>query len=288
MKLLSFSRVGEISFGIGKKDGVIDLGLRLKNKLSDKTISTFLSFFDYNYLEKYANLSVDYSYSDITFLPVIPNPSKIICIGLNYEKHRIETKRDVSGHPTIFTRFADTQVAHNQYLVKPSASDRFDFEGELAVIIGKGGRNIPEETAMNHIAGYSCYNDGSIRDWQRHTSQFTPGKNFPKTGAFGPFLVLKETIENYTKLKIQTRLNNVVVQDAVLDQLIFDIPRIISYCSSFNCLTVGDVIVTGTPGGVGDRREPPLYLKKGDTIEVDISEVGILRNFVINESDILI
>jgi 2-keto-4-pentenoate hydratase/2-oxohepta-3-ene-1,7-dioic acid hydratase in catechol pathway len=287
MKLLSYCRMGETSFGIGKKDGVIDLGLRLKNKLPDKTISNFLSIFDFKYLERFANLSVDYFYSDITFLPVIPNPNKILCIGLNYEKHRIETKRDVAGHPTIFTRFADTQVAHNQYLVKPNASDRFDFEGELAIIIGKGGRNIPKETAMNHIAGYSCYNDGSIRDWQRHTSQFTPGKNFPQTGAFGPFLTLKETIKNYKKLTIQTRLNDVIVQDAVLDQLIFDIPSIISYCSSFNCLNIGDVIVTGTPGGVGDRREPPLYLKKGDIIEVDISEVGLLRNFVINESEIL-
>ena len=287
MKLLSYSRKGEVSFGIGKSNGLIDLGERLKNKLPAKTIINFLTFFGHDFLEKFVNHPVDFSYSDITFLPVIPRPNKILCIGLNYEKHRIETKRDVAGHPTIFTRYADTQVAHNQYLVKPNASDRFDFEGELAIIIGKGGRNISKETAFNHIAGYSCYNDGSIRDWQRHTSQFTPGKNFPQTGAFGPFLTLKETIKNYKKLTIQTRLNDVIVQDAVLDQLIFDIPSIISYCSSFNCLNIGDVIVTGTPGGVGDRREPPLYLKKGDIIEVDISEVGLLRNFVINESEIL-
>ena len=287
MKLLSYYRKGEVSFGIGKSNGLIDLGERLKNKLPAKTIINFLTFFDHDFLEKFDNHPVDFSYSDITFLPVIPRPNKILCIGLNYEKHRIETKRDVAGHPTIFTRFADTQVAHNQYLVKPNASDRFDFEGELAIIIGKGGRNIPKETALSHIAGYSCYNDGSIRDWQRHTSQFTPGKNFPQTGAFGPFLTLKETIKNYKNLTIQTRLNDVIVQDAVLDQLIFDIPSIISYCSSFNCLNIGDVIVTGTPGGVGDRREPPLYLKKGDIIEVDISEVGLLRNFVINESEIL-
>ena len=151
----------------------------------------------------------------------------------------------------------------------------------------RGGRYISEDSAMDHIAGYSCYNDGSIRDWQKHTSQFTPGKNFPYTGAFGPFLVIRETIENYKNLKIQTRLNDTVVQDAVLEQLILDIPRIISYCSSFNCLSTGDVIVTGTPGGVGDRRDPPLYLKSGDKIEVEISEVGILKNFVMNESDIL-
>ena len=136
---------------------------------------------------------------------------------------------------------------------------------------------------MNHVAGFSCYNDGSIRDWQRHTSQFTPGKNFPKTGAFGPWMVTRESVANYKTLSIQTRLNDVVVQDASLDQLIFDIPAVISYCSKFTCLATGDVIVTGTPGGVGDRREPPLYMTDGDKIEVEVSEIGLLRNYVRNE-----
>ena len=144
MKLLSYSRKSEVSFGIGKSNGLIDLGERLKNKLPAKTINNFLTFFSHDFLEKFVNHPVDFSYSDITFLPVIPRPNKILWIGLNYEKHRIETKREVSGYPTIFTRFPDTQVAHNQFLVKPNASDRFDFEGELAVIIGKGGRYISE------------------------------------------------------------------------------------------------------------------------------------------------
>jgi len=286
MKLVSFLRLGEVTFGVEKNHGIIDLGERLKNKMRTKSIIELLNTDLMPLEEDLENLSPDYSFSDITFLPVIPDPGKILCIGLNYEKHRIETKREESGYPTIFTRFSDSQVAHNQYLVKPNASDRFDFEGELAVIIGKGGRNIQEKDAMNHIAGYSCYNDGSIRDWQKHTSQFVPGKNFPKTGAFGPGMVLRQSISDYKKLKIQTRLNNEVVQDACLDQLIFDIPRLISYCSSFNCLSVGDVIVTGTPGGVGDRRDPPLYLKEGDDIEVEISEVGLLKNHVINESSL--
>ena len=286
MKLVSFLRLGEVTFGIEKNHGIIDLGERLKNRMRTKSIIELLHTDSMPLEEDLENLSPDYSFSDITFLPVIPDPGKILCIGLNYEKHRIETKREESGYPTIFTRFSDSQVAHNQYLVKPSVSDRFDFEGELAVIIGKGGRNIQEKDAMNHIAGYSCYNDGSIRDWQKHTSQFAPGKNFPKTGAFGPGMVLRQSISDYKKLKIQTRLNNEVVQDACLDQLIFDIPRLIAYCSSFNCLSVGDVIVTGTPGGVGDRRDPPLYLKEGDNIEVEISEVGLLKNHVINESSL--
>ena len=286
MKLVSFLRLGEVTFGVEKNHGIIDLGERLKNKMRTKSIIELLNTDLMPLEEDLENLSPDYSFSDITFLPVIPDPGKILCIGLNYEKHRIETKREESGYPTIFTRFSDSQVAHNQYLVKPNASDRFDFEGELAVIIGKGGRNIQEKDAMNHIAGYSCYNDGSIRDWQKHTSQFVPGKNFPKTGAFGPGMVLRQSISDYKKLKIQTRLNNEVVQDACLDQLIFDIPRLIAYCSSFNCLSVGDVIVTGTPGGVGDRRDPPLYLREGDDIEVEISEVGLLKNHVINESSL--
>ena len=152
MKLLSYCRKGEVSFGIGKSNGLIDLGERLKNKLPAKTITNFLTFFGHEFLEQFVNHPIDFSYSDITFLPVIPSPNKILCVGLNYEKHRIETKREVSGYPTIFTRFPDTQVAHNQFLVKPNTSDRFDFEGELAVIIGKGGRHISEDTAMDHIA----------------------------------------------------------------------------------------------------------------------------------------
>ena len=286
MKLVSFLRLGEVSFGVEKNQGIIDLGERLKNRMKNKTIIELLHTDLIPLEEDLEALTPDYSFSDITFLPVIPNPGKILCIGLNYEKHRIETKREESGYPTIFTRFPDSQVAHNQHMVKPSLSDRFDFEGELAIIIGKGGRNIQEKDAIDYIAGYSCYNDGSIRDWQRHTSQFTPGKNFPKTGAFGPGMVLRQSISDYKKLTIQTRLNDDIVQDACLDQLIFDIPRLIAYCSSFNCLSVGDVIVTGTPGGVGDRRDPPLYLKEGDKIEVEISEIGILRNQVINENSL--
>ncbi len=286
MKLVSFFRLGEATFGAEIKGGIIDLGARFRNEMRSKTIVELLETNSVPSQEELESFSPDYSFSDVTFLPVIPNPKKIICIGLNYEKHRLETKREQSGYPTIFTRFSDSQVAHNQYLVKPNESDRFDFEGELAIIIGKGGRNIREKDAFNHIAGYSCYNDGSIRDWQRHTSQFPPGKNFPKTGAFGPSLVLKQSIPDYRQLKIQTRLNGEIVQDAGLDQLIFDIPRLVSYCSTFTCLSIGDVIVTGTPGGVGDRRDPPLYLKEGDRVEVEISKVGLLKNQVINESSL--
>ena len=159
-------------------------------------------------------------------------------------------------------------------------SERFDYEGELAIVIGKGGRDISEEKALDHVAGYSCYNDGSIRDWQRHTSQFTPGKNFPLTGPFGPYLVTSDEVGDYTELPIETRLNGEVMQKAKLSDLIFPIPKLINYISTFTPLTVGDVIVTGTPGGVGDRRDPPVYMKPGDVVEVDIGKVGILMNFI--------
>lgn len=166
-------------------------------------------------------------------------------------------------------------------MIKPSQSDCLDFEAELAVVIGRGGRDIAEEDAMQHIAGYSCYHDGSVRDWQRHSSQFAPGKNFPATGAFGPALVTADEIEDYTQLSITGRLNGQVVQQATLADLIFPIPALIAYLSAFTPLSAGDVIVTGTPGGVGERREPPLFMKAGDVFEVDIPGVGLLVNPVI-------
>ncbi|MGQ4814977.1 fumarylacetoacetate hydrolase family protein [Agrobacterium vitis] len=214
-------------------------------------------------------------------LPVIPDPSKILCIGVNYVAHREETKRPEVGHPTVFIRFADSQIGHGQPMIKPSQSECLDFEAELAVVIGRGGRDIAEEDAMQHIAGYSCYHDGSVRDWQRHSSQFAPGKNFPATGAFGPALVTPDEVEDYTQLSITGRLNGQVVQQATLADLIFPIPALIAYLSAFTPLSAGDVIVTGTPGGVGERRDPPLYMKAGDVFEVDIPGVGLLANPVI-------
>ena len=226
---------------------------------------------------------VEFGFADITFLPVIPNPAKILCVGLNYETHRAETKRPEVENPTIFTRFADTQIGHKQPLIKPNSSERFDYEGEMAVIIGRGGRNIAEDKALDHVAGYACYNEGSVRNWQRHTSQFTPGKNFPGTGAFGPYMVTADEVGDYTKLPIQTRLNGEIMQDAKLTDLIFPVPRLISYISQFTPLSPGDVIVSGTPGGVGDRREPPVYMQPGDIAEVEIGMLGTLVNPVVAE-----
>ncbi|MBH1962696.1 MAG: fumarylacetoacetate hydrolase family protein [Comamonadaceae bacterium] len=216
--------------------------------------------------------------SNVRLLPVIPSPGKLICVGLNYKTHVAETKRGDSEHPSLFLRFNDSLAAHGDEVLRPSFSERFDWEGELAFVIGKGGRHIAKDRAFDHIAGYACFNDVSVRDWQRHTHQFTPGKNFPGTAPFGPHLATCDEVPDVTNLQLETRVNGQVMQKARLSDLIFDIPTIVAYVSRFTPLSPGDVIATGTPGGVGDRREPPLYMKEGDTVEVEITGLGVLRN----------
>ncbi|MGV1801003.1 fumarylacetoacetate hydrolase family protein [Agrobacterium vitis] len=280
MKFVSFTRLGRAGFGAVVGGGIVDL----TGRLSYDCLTLKQAILD-DVLEIAADYAGDrkpeLAFSDVTLLPVIPDPGKILCIGVNYVAHREETKRPEVGHPTVFIRFADSQIGHGQPMIKPSQSDCLDFEAELAVVIGRGGRDIAEEDAMQHIAGYSCYHDGSVRDWQRHSSQFAPGKNFPATGAFGPGLVTTDEVEDYTQLSITGRLNGQVVQQATLADLIFPIPALIAYLSAFTPLSAGDVIVTGTPGGVGERREPPLFMKAGDVFEVDIPGVGLLVNPVI-------
>jgi 2-keto-4-pentenoate hydratase/2-oxohepta-3-ene-1,7-dioic acid hydratase in catechol pathway len=225
-----------------------------------------------------------YPVAGISWLSPIENPDKILCIGLNYETHRQETGRSEVEHPTIFTRFANSQTGYLTDIVRPRVSKDLDFEGELAVIIGKPGRYIDRAKAFDHVAGYSLYNDGSVRDFQRHTHQFTPGKNFPRTGGFGPWMMTPDELGPLGSLRLQTRVNGEVVQDATLGQMIFDIPRQIEYCSTFTRLEAGDVIATGTPGGVGAKRNPPLWLKPGDKVEVELDRLGVLENGVADEA----
>jgi 2-keto-4-pentenoate hydratase/2-oxohepta-3-ene-1,7-dioic acid hydratase in catechol pathway len=213
----------------------------------------------------------------------VPNPSKVFCVGHNYESHRQETGRAKVDHPSIFTRFADTLVGAGRPIVRPRASMHLDFEGELAVVIGRGGRAIAEEQALDHVAGYACFNDASVRDWQYHTSQFTPGKNFPGTGALGPWLLTPDEAGALAGVHVITRLNGVVVQDQPIRDMIFPIGRIIAYVSSFTPLAPGDVIATGTPGGVGAKRQPPLWMQAGDRVEVAIGVVGTLSNPIVDE-----
>lgn len=283
MKLISFSSAGFLGVGALLSSGVVDLTGRLSPEI--RTLRGLLAADAVGVAADYVTgRSADFALSDVMLLPVIPDPSKIFCIGLNYEKHKAETKRPDVEHPTIFTRFADTQIGHRQAMIKPDVTERFDYEGEMAVIIGKGGRNISEADALDHVAGYACYNDGSVRDWQRHTFQFTPGKNFPSTGAFGPFMVTIDEVGDYRKLSIQTRLNGEVMQSAILSDLIFPLEKLISYISHFSPLAPGDVIVSGTPGGVGDKRTPPVYMVAGDTVEVEIDKLGTLSNPIMAES----
>ncbi len=215
--------------------------------------------------------------SAVELLPPVPNPDKIICVGVNYRAHIAEMGRELPGYPVVFTRFARSLVGHQQSLLRPLASQQYDFEGELAVVIGKPARHVDRQRALNHVAGYSCFMDGSVRDWQRHTGQFTAGKNFDSSGAMGPWLVTADQVPDPSVLSLQTRINDVVVQRGELTDLVFDIPALLEYCSTFTELQPGDIIATGTPGGVGAARTPPVWLEPGDTVEVDISDgIGIL------------
>ena len=194
------------------------------------------------------------------------------------EEHRLETGRDKTEKPTVFMRIADSQIGHQQPILVPIESHELDYEGEIAVVIGKQGRRISAADSWSHIAGYACYNDASVRDWQRHTTQFTPGKNFVATGGFGPWLVTRDEIKDGAELPLTTRLNGQVMQQATTAMMIFSIPELIAYVSTYTVLRPGDVIVTGTPGGVGMKRKPPVWMKDGDTVEVEVGGIGILRN----------
>ncbi len=285
MKLASFTRLGRAGFGALVGNGLVDLTDRVGSSVG--SIRALLEADRVRDAAAFAAArDADLSLSDVTLLPVIPDAKKILCVGLNYESHRAETKRPDARYPTMFTRYADSQVAHGQPLIKPSVSEMLDYEGEMAVIIGRGGRYIPEARAMAHVAGYACYNDGTVRDWQRHTHQFCPGKTFPGTGGFGPFMLTADEAGDYRSFGISTRVNGETVQDATLSDLIFPVERLIAYVSSFTPLAPGDVILTGTPGGVGDRREPPRYLKVGDVVEVEIGPLGRLVNAVAAESTV--
>ena len=275
MRLASYRTGGESSFGIVSGSSIVDLKRRtgmhsLRELLANPTRITETG-------------TADWAIGDVTFEPVIPNPGKIICVGLNYHEHIVESGRAQPLKPVLFARYPGTQVGHDQPIVRPAVSAQLDFEGELAVVIGTRGRHIAVESALRHVAGYACYNDGSVRDWQAHTAQYLPGKNFLATGAFGPWLVTADEIPDPTTLTLETRLNGAVMQHATVDLMINPIPELIAYCSTFLPLEPGDVIVTGTPGGVGARRTPPLWMKPGDVVEVEVSTIGVLRNGIVEE-----
>lgn len=281
MKLASYLVDGAAHFGVVRDGAVISLNGRvgasdLKQLLAEGMVSA---------AGEYASTaSPSHSLKEVKFLSVIPNPDKVLCIGLNYEGHRVETNSPKSDHPQVFARFTDSLAAHDGVLVRPAkTSIAFDYEGELAVIIGKRARRISEKDALTVVAGYSCFNDGSVRDWQKHTSQFIPGKNFPQTGALGPWMTTADEIPDPARLMLRTRLNGATVQEDSTANMLFSVQRAISYCSEFTELRPGDVIAMGTPSGVGYRRQPPLFMKPGDRVEIEISGIGVLRSYVQDE-----
>ncbi|WP_441234916.1 fumarylacetoacetate hydrolase family protein [Bradyrhizobium sp. 930_D9_N1_4] len=287
MKLLSFLDGNRESWGAVVENGVVDLARALPQY---PTLADFLGSDDFaRRTAIVAGQKPTLALGDIKYLPVIPRPEKIVCAVRNYLDHHNEAvafgmKREITEFPPIFLRVWRSQVAHNAPVIRPKVSDNFDWEGELAVVIGKGGRHISQADAWSHVAGYSIYNDVSVRDWQRHAQQIASGKNFVGTGPFGPWLVTPDEIGDPTKLKLETRVNGVVEQSSDTSMLIFSIPRLIEYSSTIFDLVPGDVIATGTPAGVGFTRKPPVFLKPGDVVEVEIENIGVLRNPVVAEA----
>jgi len=283
MKLLSYEHAGQSRFGVVQGEAIIDLVKALGGRYP--SLRALLAAQALGEIAPaIAGRTPDLALADVRFAPVIPDPGKIWCCGLNYVEHVRETQREVTEQPTFFMRVADSQVGHDQAMVRPVESTQFDFEAEIAVIIGKPGRRISEDQAGEHIAGYACYNDGSIRDWQRHTSQWIPGKNFWRTGGFGPWMVTADEIPFGSELTLTAHLNGQEMQRATTSMMIHSIARQIAYVSKVAPLQAGDVIVTGTPGGVGARRTPPVWMKAGDVIEIGIDRVGVLRNTIADDA----
>ncbi len=288
MKLLSFIHQGRETWGaLVGPDAIVDLGKAMPQYA---TLTDYIASGAYlNAQQDAANKTADVKLADITFLPVIPKPEKIVCAVRNYMDHHQEVlaagmHRELSEEPPIFLRVWRSQVAHGQPIVCPKVSESLDWEGELAVIIGKEGRNIAEADAFDHVAGYSCYNDGSIREWQFHAKQIASGKNFESTGGFGPWMVTADEIAPNQQLKLVTRLNGEVVQSSHTGHMIFSIAKLISYASTIFTLVPGDVIATGTPAGVGWSRKPAWFMKPGDVCEVEIEGIGTLVNPIVAQA----
>ncbi|MBK1782467.1 fumarylacetoacetate hydrolase family protein [Advenella sp. WQ 585] len=282
MQFISYKNGEKSTFGaINSVNEIVDLGAHL----GCENLAHALKQSSFDELKNLAiNKSTDLNLNAITaYRAVVADPQGIFCVGLNYEEHRRETKRTATANPTVFLRLPNSQIGHQQPIICPLESDCLDYEGEIAIVIGLGGRRIKAEHAWHHIAGMSAYNDASVRDWQGHSTQWTQGKNFMSTGAFGPTLVTTDEIRENENLVLETFLNGNLMQSASTDMMLFSISELIAYISSFTVLTPGDVIVTGTPGGVGFKKEPPLYMKDGDEVTIQVSKIGCLTNTIFKE-----
>ncbi|VED50852.1 putative fumarylacetoacetate hydrolase [Raoultella terrigena] len=276
MKLASYIHHGRRSYGIAIESGIIDLGNRIGHQYT--TLKDLLQWDALEVARQYIDCPADILLEDITFLPVIDEPGKIFCVGMNYAEKRKEFA-ETNSAPTLFIRFPDSQTGHARPVIKPVHSSEFDYEGELAVIIGKQGSQITTNNALDHVAGYSCYMDGSVRDWQH--AWFTAGKNWKQTGAFGPYMTTADEIPDPHALTIHTWLNGKLVQDDSTGSMIHKVADLIAYISTFTSLSAGDVIITGSPGGVGKKRNPPLFMHDGDRVEVEIENIGRLMNTIV-------
>lgn len=280
MQIVQFSVAGVISSGVMTAEGIADLGavdpeLAAVDRLVAISATTDLAAL--------ARSSPVHLPADVRWLPPVAPTSKIFCIGLNYRAHASEAGLSVPDRMSIFLRLADSLTGHLEPIIRPGVSDQFDFEGELAVVIGRGGRHIRKENALHHVGGYSCFADNSVRDFQRHSTQVTPGKNFPSSGAMGPWVATSEGM-NAGDTMLRTFLNGQMVQEASTSDMIFPISEAIAYISSWTELRPGDVISTGTPSGVGLGRTPPLWMKPGDRLRIEIEGLGTLENRVQAES----
>src|SRR5579864_6171556 len=280
MRLVSFRHANTGKFGAVTDRGIVDLSQRSGGRWADlRDVIAAKGLGDLASLAK--GVPADFRLNEVELLPPIPHPDKILCIGLNYASHVGEVGRQTPTVPSVFSRLHNTLVAAGGDIVRPNASTNFDFEGELAVIVGERCRHVSRARALSVIAGYSCFLDGSVRDFQKHS--VTAGKNFPATGPRGPWMVTADVVQDPQRLELTTRLNGAVVQRDTTDHMIFDVATIIEYLSTVTWLEPGDVIATGTPDGVGLGRTPPLWMKGGDKVEVDISGIGILNVNVIDE-----
>jgi len=276
MRLISFRHADTSKFGVFVDSGIVDLSARwpsLRDAIAARGLAEVAA--------AARNAPADFSLDEIELLPVIPNPDKILCVGLNYASHVGEVGRALPTVPSIFSRLHNTLVPHGGDIIRPSASTNFDFEGELAIVIGERCRHVPRAQALSVVAGYTCFLDVSVRDFQKHS--VTAGKNFPGTGPLGPWMVTTDVIPDPQALSLVTRLNGAEVQRDTTDHMIFDVATIIEYVSTFTVLEPGDIVATGTPDGVGLGRKPPLWMKGGDRLEVEISGIGTLQVNVVDE-----
>jgi 2-keto-4-pentenoate hydratase/2-oxohepta-3-ene-1,7-dioic acid hydratase in catechol pathway len=281
MKLASYIAAGKPAFGVVAGDGVVTMNERLKGRYA--TLRDALAGGALDEIRQAAQgAKPDHKLADLRFLPVIPNPEKILCVGINYKSHAAEHGQEAPKLPNIFTRFVNTLVPHEGDMIRPKVSASFDFEGELALVIGRAGRHIKAANALDHVAGYTCFCDATVRDFTKYS--LVASKNFAGTGPLGPWIVTADEIPDPTRLTLTTRLNGQQMQHSGTDMLIHSIPAIIGFCSVFTPLVPGDIIATGTPDGIGAKRNPPVWMKAGDVLEVEISNIGTLRNRIADET----